>query len=308
MRIVLLGLLLLVTAGCAAFSEDSGSSEAGVQVTAAFYPLQYAAERVAGEHADVVNLTQPGGEPHDLELTIRETAEIASADLVIHEDGFQPAVDEAVEQNAAGDVIDVASVVDLMDVEESHDDHAEHGDEGEEGHDHGDLDPHFWQDPLRMADLGDAIAEKLSDIDPDHADDYAANAEKLRADMETLDAAYADGLAGCERDTVVVSHDAFGYLEKYGLHLAAVAGLSPGAEPTPADLADLQELIRDEGVTTVFSERLGPELTKTLADDLDIDSEVLDPIEGLSDETEGEDYVSLMEENLGALRKANACP
>jgi zinc transport system substrate-binding protein len=305
MRFVLLGLLLLVVSGCAAFSDAAGTS-AGVKVTTAFYPLQYAAERVAGEHAEVVNLTQPGGEPHDLELTIRETAEIASADLVVHEEGFQPSVDQGVEQNAAGEVIDVASAVALMGVDESHE---EHSDEDEHGHEHGDLDPHFWLDPLLMADLGDEIAGKLAEIDSAHADDYAANAADLRDDLEVVDRAYADGLADCERDTVVVSHDAFGYLEKYGLHLAAVAGLSPGAEPTPADLGELQELIREEGITTVFSERLvSPELTETLADDLGITTEVLDPIEGLSDETADQDYLSLMEENLGALREANGCP
>lgn len=314
----LIGLLLLATSSCAAFSDESSGSDGSgeLQVTAAFYPLQYAAERVAGEHAEVVNLTQPGGEPHDLELTVRETAEIASADLVIHEEGFQPAVDEGIAQNAEGEVIDVVSAVDLMGAEESHDEHEEHAaegdehaEEGEDGHDHGDVDPHFWQDPLRMADLGDAIAERLAEIDPDNADDYTANAAELRGDLETLDTAYADGLADCERDAVVVSHDAFGYLEKYDLHLAAVAGLTPDAEPTPAGLAELHELIRDEGITTVFSERLAsPELTETLADDLGISTAVLDPIEGLSDETAEEDYLSLMEQNLDALRQANGCP
>jgi zinc transport system substrate-binding protein len=303
MRTVLLGLLFLVVSGCAAFSDAAGTS-AGVKVTTGFYPLQYAAERVAGEHAEVVNLTQPGGEPHDLELTIRETAEIASADLVVHEQGFQPSVDHGVEQNAAGEVIDVASAVALRGVDESPEEHSD----GHE-HEHGDLDPHFWLDPLLMADLGDEIAGELAEIDSAHADDYAANAADLRDDLEVVDRAYADGLADCERDTVVVSHDAFGYLEKYGLHLAAVAGLSPGAEPTPADLGELQELIREEGITTVFSERLvSPALTETLADDLGITTEVLDPIEGLSDETADQDYLSLMEENLGALREANGCP
>jgi zinc transport system substrate-binding protein len=271
---------------------------------------------VAGEHATVENLTQPGKEPHDLELTVDETAEIASAELVLHEDGFQPAVDEGIEQNAGGEVLEVGSVVDLMPLEETDEEHAEHGEESDEGgegeddhaHEDGELDPHFWQDPLRMADLGDAIAERLTEIDPDHGDDYAANAAALRADLEALDTAFGDGLASCERDTVVVSHDAFGYLAKYGLHLASVAGLSPDAEPTPADLAGLQELIRDEGITTVFSERLAsPRFTQPLAQDLGIDTAVLDPIEGLSDQTANEDYLSLMEQNLDALREANGC-
>ena len=120
---------------------------------------------------------------------------------------------------------------------------------------------------------------------------------------------HADGLRGCERQTVVVSHDAFGYLAKYGLRFEAIAGLSPDAEPTPADLARLQQLIDTDGITTVFSERLvSPRLSQTLADDMGITTAVLDPIEGLSDETADEDYLSLMRENLAALELANGCP
>ncbi len=303
----------VVLSGCAAFADDTS----GTQVAAAFYPLEYVAERVAGEHASVDELTAPGTEPHDLELTIRETALLARADLVVHEAGLQPAVDDAVEQNAAGEVIDAAEVVGLQPFGEEHEDEAEHGDEhaeeeehtADDGHDHGDdLDPHFWLDPLRMAELGDAVASALSGSDPDPADDFEANAVALRTDLEALDATYVEGLADCERDTIVVSHDAFGYLGRFGIEVAPVAGLSPDAEPTPAVLAELQQLIADEGITTVFSERLvSSRLTDTLADDVGVETALLDPIEGLSEETSDDDYVSLMQDNLVALRKANGC-
>lgn len=297
---------LLALSGCAALSEDADTGGDGdLRVVAAFYPLHYASQRVAGGHAEVQNLTQPGGEPHDLELTVRETAELSRADLVVYESGFQPAVDESIEQNVEGEVVDAAEVVDLLAVDESPEEHEEHDEHGEG--EHGDEDPHFWHDPARMADLGDAVAEQLAEVDPDHADDYAANAEELRADLEQVDREFEEGLADCERDVVVVAHDAFGYLEKYDLHFASVAGISPDAEPTPAHLAELQRLIRDEGVTTVFAERLGPELTRSLADDLGLETAVLDSIEGLTDETDGEDYLSLMRQNLAAINEANGC-
>ncbi|WP_109509688.1 metal ABC transporter substrate-binding protein [Nocardioides speluncae] len=305
----------LILAGCAAFSDDAGSdSGTGGQVAAAFYPLQYVAERVAGEFYDVENLTPAGKESHDLELTIKETAVLSKADLVVFEKGYQPGVDEAVEQNATGETLDVAEVVELLppaehDGEEHHDDeHAEEEHAADDGHDHGDLDPHFWQDPVRMADLGDAVAEKLAELNPDHQADYTKNAKALRSDLETLDGEYTEGLKSCERDVVVVSHDAFGYLAKYGLHLEPIAGLSPDAEPTPAGLADLQHLIEEEGVTTVFYETLvSPKFAQTLADDAGAEAAVLDPVEGLTDDTAGEDYLSLMRSNLAALEKANGC-
>lgn len=276
----------LVT-GCTATDDGEGTS-----VAAAFYPLAFVAERVTDGLAEVTNLTSPGGEPHDLELTIKETLAVTDADLVVHLSGFQPAVDDILDSSAQGRVLDAADVVDLL------------PDPADDGAD----DPHFWLDPLLMADLGDAVAEELTELDPDHRDDYLANAEELRADLAALDAAYAAGLARCERDTIVVSHDAFQYLERYGLTVEAINGLSPDAEPTPADIARLQRLVADEGITTVFSETLAsPKLAETLAADLGITTAVLDPIEGLADSTADEDYLSLAEANLAALKKANGC-
>ena len=290
-------------AGCSASSEGGTADDGDVRVATAFYPLEFVTERVGGDLVSVQNLTVPGKEPHDLEMTIQETAEITESDVVVFEHGFQPAVDDAVENSAEGRVVDAAEVVDLRQVDE-----AEH-EEGEEDHDHGGVDPHFWQDPLLLADLGDAVADTLAEVDQDHAADYAANAAELRADLEALDASYAAGLSGCERDTVVVSHDAFGYLVKYGLTFEAIAGLSPDAEPTPADLGRLQQLIKEDGITTVFGERLAPpDLVDTLANDVGVNTAVLDPIEGLIDETEDEDYLTLMSQNLDALRTANGCP
>ena len=276
------------------------------EVVAAFYPLAWVTERVAGDHWEVTNLTTPGGEPHDLELSIGATASVAGADLVVYLDGFQPAVDEAVETTAEGATLDAADSVDLAPVAD-HSDEA-HAEEHDHSHEEGEPDPHFWQDPARMAVLADAVAEQLGRLDEAHAHDYRTNAAELRAELERLDRQYADGLANCERDVVVVSHDAFGYLAKYGLHLEPIAGLSPDAEPTPAALAELGDLIRDEGLTTVFSERLAsPAMAETLASDLGVETGVLDPVEGLTDVTSDEDYLSLMRANLAALREANGC-
>src|SRR4029079_1475200 len=146
----------LLLAGCSALT-GSGSG-GGDRVVAALYPLAWVTGQVAGEHYEVTNLTQPGGEPHDLELSIQETADVEQAALVVFEHGFQPAVDAAVEQNAEGAVLDVTDVVDLPPfADHSGEDHGEHG------HDHGDLDPHFWLDPLLMADVADAVADELGD-------------------------------------------------------------------------------------------------------------------------------------------------
>ncbi|NYG60696.1 zinc transport system substrate-binding protein [Nocardioides daedukensis] len=299
----------LFLAGCGALSGDGGDVNQ-TRITTAFYPLEYAAERVAGSHFDVVNLTGPGTEPHDLELSVKQTGQVADARLVIFQKGFQPAVDKAVEQNANGDMLNASEVVELRGHSEEED--AGHEDEGHEDeghdHDHGEDDPHFWLDPLKMADFSDEIAKSLAEIDPDHEADFTANAADFRTELEALDKEYADGLANCERTTVVVNHDAFGYLSRYGLKFESITGLSPGAEPTATERARLQELIREKGLTTVFSETLdSKKAAESLAGDLKINASVLDPIEGLGDSTSKENYLSLMTKNLESLKQANEC-
>ncbi|WP_406028571.1 metal ABC transporter substrate-binding protein [Nocardioides sp. NBC_00850] len=306
---------LLLTSGCAALSDDSGSSASGsdsgkVQVAAAFYPLEFVAERVAGDLADVTPLTKPGVEPHDLELSINQTAALQSADLILTEHGFQPAVDDAVEQDVKGEVVDVEKVVDLRKAEEEghEDEHAEGEEAAEEEHAHGETDPHFWHDPLLMAQYAEGVRDALVEADPDNAETYEANAKSLTDDLTKVDEEFKTGLAQCKIKDVVVSHDAFAYLDKYGLEFESIAGLTPDAEPNPAQLAEIGEHAKEHGVTTIFSERLvSTALADTLADDLGLKTAVLDPIEGLSADTEGEDYLSLMRQNLDALKAANGC-
>ena len=305
--------------GCGTDSDEA-AADGTLQVAAAFYPLEFVASRVGGDRVEVTTLTGPGTEPHDVELTVAQTALVGEADLVLYQDSMQPIVGDAVEQAADGATLEVEEVIDFIPFAEEHDhaedehaedEHAEEEEEEEEehDHDHGDEDPHFWLDPARMATVAEAVASELGDIDPDHAEEYDANAAALVEELDELDAAFTEGLADCERDVVVVSHDAFGYLgDRYGLDIHGIAGLSPDAEPGPADIAELQELIDAEGVTTVFSETLvSPATAETLAQDAGVGTDVLDPLEGLSDETADEDYLSIMRSNLASLQEANGC-
>jgi zinc transport system substrate-binding protein len=314
LRILAVAAVAVALTGCAAFTDDRPTrSDGSLDVVAAFYPLQYVAQRVAGGDADVADLTRPGQEPHDLELSPKQTADVALADLVVYEKGLQASVDAAVRQSSAA-TVDAAAAAGLEPMDHDGHDDQHHGagetadEESAQAHDHGDLDPHFWQDPLKLAKVADAVAERLSTLDPAHASTYRSNAEAVETDLTALDQEYTAGLAHCERDTIVVSHNAFGYLGRYGLYIEPIAGLSPDAEPTPADLGRLQHLIESDGITTVFGERLVPaELSETLAKDMGVRTAVLDPIEGLTDETSHDDYLSLMRSNLRALEEANGC-
>lgn len=281
--------------GCSTLASSSSGGKP--QVVAAFYPFAYVAQRVGGSMATVTNLTAPGVEPHDLELTPQQVADLSDADLAIYESGFQPSIDQATEQNPPHATLDVSDVVPLQpsNPRESTDGSA--------------TDPHVWLDPRLLIPVAHRVAAALSDADPAHAKSYAANADRLVGDLQELDAAFRTGLADCTRTEFVTSHAAFGYLAaRYGLTMIPIAGLSPDVEPSPQHLAELQRRIAADGVTTVFSETLGTKAyADTLAHDLGVTAAVLDPIEGLASGDTGDNYLSLMRANLAALRAANGC-
>lgn len=294
---------LVLTAGC---GSDDDAGDDGLQVLAGFYPLEWAAERVGGDRISVDALTPPGAEPHDLELTPRDVASVEDADLLVYLAGFQPALDEAAEAAGGDHAWDVGSAADLL-AGEGHD----HADEGTDGHEHEDdvVDPHFWLDPVRLADVGDALADRLTELDPEGADTFTANAAALRSDLEALDAEMRAGLSGCAVDTVVTAHDAFGYLaERYGLDVVGINGLSPSQEPAPAQLAAISRLVAERGVTTVYTEALvDPAVADTVASEAGVRTAVLDPVEGLTDESPGEDYLEVMRANLATLQAGQSC-
>ncbi len=294
----LLALPVLLSAGALVLSACGGPGAAEdtsgkTSVVAAFYPLQYAAQAVGGDTVSVTTLTEPGIEPHDLELTAAQVAQIAEADVVLYIKGFQPAVDEAVEQQAGDRAIDVAAGLDRLNGDES---------EGQA------LDPHVWLNPQNMASIGDVIASRLAEVDPDSAAAVAANASSLDDSMAALDGEYKAGLATCARTDMVVSHEAFAYLAAaYGLTQVGISGLSPEAEPSPARMRDVADLVAREGITTIYYETLvDPKVAQTIADETGANAVVLDPLEGLAADSTS-DYVSVMQQNLSTLKTGQGC-
>jgi zinc transport system substrate-binding protein len=298
----------LLLAGCGDSGAEGGGSDR-LSVVAGFYPLEWAAERVGGDRLDVSSLTPPGAEAHDLELTPRDVATVAGADLLVYLGGFQPALDDAAGTEAADHSWDAGEAADLSRTSEegSHEEDGSH--EGEEEHADEPVDPHFWLDPLRLADVGDALADRLAELDPDGAAAFEQNAAALRADLEGLDDEMQAGLANCAVDTLVTSHEAFGYLaDRYGLEVVGISGLSPSQEPSPAQLAEISTLVRERGVTTVYTETLvDPAVADTVAAEAGVRTAVLDPLEGLTDDAAGADYLSVMRGNLATLQEGQSC-
>lgn len=295
--------LVALLAACGANGKDDGKTS----VVASFYPYAFVAEQVGGSFVNVQNLTAPGAEPHDLELKPKQVAAVQEADLVIYQTDFQPAVDTAVDQakRSKKNTIDVATHITLDPSSAEEEGHEEEtADE-----DHAATDPHVWLDPVNMRVITNAVETQLSEADPAHADTYRANADKLLAKLDGLNADFEQGLATCRTRTIVTSHAAFHYLAaQYDLTQEPIAGIDPSNEPSPSQLADITDLVREQGITTIFTEELvSPAIADTIARETGATTATLDPIEGLSDDTKDETYVTLMEKNLATLTKANSC-
>ncbi|MGW4508675.1 metal ABC transporter substrate-binding protein [Streptomyces sp. NPDC004436] len=324
-----------VALGATALTACSGASAAGGEdgklgVTASFYPLQYLAEQIGGDHVRVTTLTKPGVEPHDLEITPRQAVQLSAADVVLYLKKLQPAVDKAVAQAGVENTVDAATLTTLENHgasghdhggepahgEEGHahqdgDEHAAHPEhaEGEhDGHAHGEAgeDPHVWLDPTKYAEIAKGVGAALEKADPGHAADYRKNTDDVVGRLTALDGEFKDGLKDTASKTFITTHSAFGYLaERYGLDQESISGVDPESEPSPARMRELQTFARQENVSTVFFETLASDKTaKALASDTGLKTDVLDPLEGITDKSQGADYFEVMRSNLKNLQKA----
>ena len=350
-RIVALGAALVLAAGmsaCSALKSESSSSASAphtiapgktLTVSTSFYPIQYLAEAIGGPLVKVSTVTPSNVEPHDFELSGKETAELSKADLIAYVPGFQPSLDKAVKEVGSGPtVVDLSKSANLVHhegVEEEHehseeasasatdaasavataqsseaghDDHghAEHSHaEGGEDHD-GDLDPHFWLDPDRMIKVAEALETSFAKIDPANANDYKAGLDKLKTALTNLDTQYTQDLSSCQRTTFVTSHAAFGYLaDRYKLTQASISGIDPETEPSPAEMANIKSVVQSTGVKTIFTEELVSDApAKAIAAETGAETSVLSPLES---KPERGDYTDAMTSNLERLKGALVC-
>lgn len=284
-RWVLLASCVTMVAGAGACgASTTGSSPP--RVVASFYPLAWVAGHVGGADVRVRDLTPPGADPHDVEMTPRARAalEVAAVRLVMG-DGFQPTVEQAAGRKGTLAVLPELPVV---------------GD-----------DPHVWLDPVLMMTVTDEVADALARAVPARRAEFAARADELERQLAALDADYRNALASCARREIVTNHSAFGYLaRRYGLTQVSISGLAPDEEPSPARLAELSALVARHGVTTIFTEdALSTKVADVLARETGTKTAVLSPVERLSDaeRSHGDDYLTLMRRNLSTLRAGLGC-
>ncbi len=261
-----------------------------MNITASFYPIAFLAEEIGGKKVVVRNITPAGAEPHEYEPSPRDFAEMEESKvLIVNGLGLEPWY-ENIQKNIDPKKTDILAV----------------------GEGLGNMkDPHVWLSPTFMKIMAEKIERVFTKADPKNEKYYIENLQKLLTNLTDLDREYTQGLTNCEQRNIITSHSAFGYLASgYRLTQIAIAGLSPDAEPSPKQLADIATFAKANNVKYIFFESLtSPKLSQTLATEINAKTLVLNPIEGLTKEetAQGKNYLSVMRENLAHLQTALSC-
>lgn len=324
MTVVLL-VMMVLAAGCGSGqspAEQEGQNdgdEGRLQVVASFFPLYDFAMKIGGEHVHVYNLVPAGVDSHDWTPKLQDMQQISRADVFLYVgagyEGWVDAFVDALDGGEGPDVVETSRGAALLRLSESShetdvDDHDhDHAMDHEDAHVHDhDTDPHVWLSPKQAVVLADNIKDAFIAADPDHRGDYEAGHAELIERLHDLDRQLTQVVAEASRRMFIVSHESFGYLARdYGLTQVGVMGLSPDAEPTVKKLQEIRETVEQQDIRYIlFEELVSPKVAETLADSLGIDTLVLNPLEGLTEEQRraGDDYFSIMARNLTSLAKA----
>ncbi|WP_434580646.1 zinc ABC transporter substrate-binding protein [Sulfurimonas sp. NW15] len=263
-------------------------------------------KHIAGDTLDVVNILPFGVDPHSFEPTPKLMGNIEKSALVFYSGaGLEPWVHGfAFKQNA----VNISKYVKLRELADT--------DENEEeehiGHQHHEgVDPHYWLDFDNMKKAAQVITNELIALQPQYKELYIKNRDRYVKMLNALDQEYKQKLANCKQKSVVVTHNALGYIaDRYGFGVESLTGLSPEAEPSAKAMKRVFQDIRKKGIQTIFYENfVNDKVTKTIAKDANITVDVFQPLGNITaDEAKaGMTYQAIMQKNLKKLSKALMC-
>ena len=300
-------LSLSLLTGCGTQPADTAADDGRLRVLTSFYPMYDFACKIGGDCIDVTNMVPSGTEPHDWEPSTNDLKNLEKADVFIYNGAdMEPWADDLlVSRSDTLHVVEASENVELRTTDGEHEHAHEHEDAD---HHHGDFDPHVWLDPENAKIEMEAIRDALCAADPENSTVFQSNYEKYAAELDALDAEFREKLAPLPNRTIVVAHEAFGYLcDAYGLTQVGIEGLSPDSEPDPGRMAEVIDFVRDHSISTIFFEELvSPKVAEAIASETGAQAKMLSPLEGLSNEqaAAGADYFSVMHDNLAALMEA----
>ena len=316
LKIALLSVCFVLITGCSgrAGGNVGFREEDKISVVTTIYPVYDFACNVAGDKAEIINLVPAGMEPHDFELSTGDMQLIEQADVFIYNGAdMEHFVDKTLSSITNEDLVIVECTKDLELLNSTHththETEEEYEEETHEEDEQGKtLDPHTWLSIANAMKEADAIKEAFIALDPENKTYYEENYTMYEQKLQELQDLYKEELSDLSKDTIVVAHEAFGYLcAEYGLHQEGIEGLTADSEPDSARMKEIIDFCKEEDVEIIFFEELvSPKVAETIASEIGAKTMVLNPIEGLTSEQEAEglDYIGLMKQNLEALKTA----
>lgn len=307
---------ITVLAGCGSAATPSSSDTVTVATT--LYPIAEIVQRVGGDTVDVINLTPPGTDAHDVELTAKQAQRLEQSDVVFYlGDNFQPAVEKAI--TALGDVtrVNLFDSVELLKASNGSFGVHDHGNEEEHSSEE-EFDPHVWLDPANMIAMTKTVASTLSKQAPENAEVFASNSAAYIAELtelgdmldEKIGLRPGTDINRCADVNLYTAHQGFKYLaERAGLNLVPIAGINPDEQVSAQYLESLSDGLEGKNITIFYESLISSSVTKTLADSLDVQTDVLNPVEGLTQEDidNGVTYVAAQRDNVAKIAKALRC-
>ena len=302
--------VILIACGSGTTTEETTVEETTVDkinVLATTPMLGDFLNEIGGANINLTILMPPEADPHTYDPSPQDAAKIAEADLVFYVGlKYEPsAVMKLIENtsNTESVLVEVGEYINPIEFsEEGHDDHDdEEGHEGHEGHDHGSEDPHFWFDPARVSMAVELMINKLIELDPSNEVAYKTSGDAYIKELNQLDTTIAKLIETIpsENRKIITTHESLGYLEaKYGLEVLStiIPSLSSANEISPAQLADVLDVIEDNNVQVMFIEAEAPSVYgETIAQEADIKV-----VTGLWVETlkENQSYTTWLLENV----------
>lgn len=269
-----------------------------LHITTSFYPLTFFTKQIVGDRATVYNLIPSTVEPHTYEPTAQDIVHIETSDIVIVNGIIEPWLEkiQSQVQDSKTKVIVVGNGLFSQTVFEGGKDI---------------VDPHIWLNPQLAKQEVQKISDSIIAKDQRNKDIYIQNTKQLLAQLDELDKTYKNSLTQCKENYFVTSHAAFGYMaSRYGLKQIPIAGLSPEEEPSPQQLSAIIQVVKKNNIRYIFFENLmSPKFSQTIAQETGVQTLVLDPLEGISDDNQkkGFNYFTVMNQNLHNLHIALSC-
>jgi len=283
-------------------------------VVTTIYPLYYITKEIAGGYLDVKRLIKPGSDLHSFSPTPEDMVTLVNSKLLITlGENMEPWIARIVTATNMNTLIVTESLNTLcISDEHSHDRHVSHE---EPTHDHSShikgLDPHVWLDFENSSMMTKIISQKLSQLFPQYKKQFSENALELQAKFKKIHQLYAGSLNLCKKDTILVSHDAFSYMEKaYGFHTESITGVLAHSRPNASKIVKLQKMIQEKNLQYLFYDPLITNKSAVqLAKDMNLTLLPLNTLGNISleDEHKGEDMLTLINANYLQLKKGLEC-